>query len=251
MLDVLRDPVWQFIGALLALSAIAVAIWIYVLQKPKKRLLIERVVRVPLITLNAGAAPGLQITMNGRIIGQATVVLVRITNIGNTPLLAADFESPISLEFEQNAIILDAHISESEPKDIPLQTEKMGGTVSISKTLLNPGDSFTCRTLVQDSKGVYTPKARVAGVHKIEISRPIAVGKSIAVVVATLTLLVTMISIPKPMSISIFEIRSEEIPYLVLMTFSFMTVFFITFSDLKARLRSVKTRLEMLTGDNA
>lgn len=246
MLEILRDPVWQFIGALLALLAIAVSFWVYILQKPKKRLLIERVARVPLITLGADATPGLQITMNGRTINQATVILVRVVNIGNTPLPASDFESPITLEFEEKSIVLDARIAETEPKDIPVQVTNTANTLSITKTLLNPGDSFTCRALVQDSKGSYAAKARVSGVQRIEESRPIAIGKSITLVVALIVLVITMILTPKPISISPLDLRTEEIPYLAVFSVTFLILMLVAFSDLGNRLRSVRTRLSIL-----
>ena len=90
MLEILRDPVWQFVGAVLALLAIAITIWVYFAQRPRKRLLVERVARVPLITVGADRIPGLQITIDGHQIERATVVVVLVRNLGNAPLAAKD-----------------------------------------------------------------------------------------------------------------------------------------------------------------
>ena len=38
MLDLLRDPVWQFVGVILTLLGVAVAFWIYWLQRQTKEL---------------------------------------------------------------------------------------------------------------------------------------------------------------------------------------------------------------------
>ena len=120
MLEILRDPVWQFVGAMLALLAIAVTIWAYFAQRPRKRLLVERVARVPLITVGADRIPGLQITIDGHQIERATVVVVLVRNLGNAPLAAKDFESSLTLDFEVGSVVLDAQISGSTPEHLPV-----------------------------------------------------------------------------------------------------------------------------------
>jgi hypothetical protein len=41
MIEILRDPIWQFIGAALAIAAIVLSIWIYKRQKSEKILAYE------------------------------------------------------------------------------------------------------------------------------------------------------------------------------------------------------------------
>ena len=51
MFDLLRDPLWQFIGALLALLAIGVSVALYLIQRRKKRLSYEIVSNSSLLTM--------------------------------------------------------------------------------------------------------------------------------------------------------------------------------------------------------
>ena len=50
-MELLRDPVWQFVGAVLAVLAIVASIAIYRLQKVPKRLAYEIVSRSTLLTV--------------------------------------------------------------------------------------------------------------------------------------------------------------------------------------------------------
>ena len=49
MFDILRDPLWQFAGAILAVLAIAISIVLYRLQRQSKELIYEIVSSTPLL----------------------------------------------------------------------------------------------------------------------------------------------------------------------------------------------------------
>jgi preprotein translocase subunit SecY len=70
MLALLQDPVWQFVGAFLALVAIGVTVWVYFAQRTRRRLLVEKVGRMPLVTIGPKKIPGLAITVNDQPITQ-------------------------------------------------------------------------------------------------------------------------------------------------------------------------------------
>lgn len=231
MLEILRDPVWQFVGAVLALLTIGVSIWAYVLQKPRKRLLIERVARVPLITAGADHIPGLQILIDGHQIERATVVVVRVRNLGNSPLAASDFDSNLTLDFEIGSVVLDAQISGSTPEHLPITAERSANLVTFSKSLLNPGDTFLCRILVQDSSGNYVPKARVAGVRDIETSPSISVAKPVLALICVAIAVFGALLWPGQRYASVADLRAQEIPYAVMILLTFFAVAIWTLGD--------------------
>jgi len=251
MHELLRDSIWTFVGSVLALVAIVATFWVYVLQRPRKRLLIERVARVPLITIGAGKIEGLDIRLNGELLDSASVVVVRITNSGNRPIPAAEFERPITLRFEEGAAVLHAEISEPSPQGLIVATSAKGQELEIEKCLLNPGDTFLCRALVRDSKGRYEPVARVVGMKDIETSRPISIARPVAMVSCVAVALIAYALSPTPRSMSPTELRLEELPYFVAIVFAALTLFIITLGDLKARLHSVRDRLRALATENA
>ena len=52
MIELFRDPIWQFIGAALAFIAIIVSVVTVVVQQRKKSLAYEILARTPLLTVN-------------------------------------------------------------------------------------------------------------------------------------------------------------------------------------------------------
>ena len=231
MLEILRDPVWQFVGAMLALLAIAVTIWAYFAQRPRKRLLVERVARVPLITVGADRIPGLQITIDGHQIERATVVVVLVRNLGNAPLAAKDFESSLTLDFEVGSVVLDAQISGSTPEHLPVMVERSANLVTFSKNLLNPRDTFECRILVKDSSGDYVPKARIAGVREIETSPSISIVKPVVALVGVAIAVVGALFWPGQRYAGMADLRAQELPYAVIILLTFFAVAILTLGD--------------------
>jgi len=251
MHELLRDSIWTFVGAVLALIAIGATFWVYALQRPRKRLLIERVARVPLVTIGTEKIEGLEVKFNGDVLESASVIVVRITNSGNQPITAEEFERPVTLIFEEGAAVLHAEISEPSPKGLVVATSSQGRELQIERCLLNPGDTFLCRALVRDSKGRYEPAARVVGMKDIETSRAVSIARPVAMASCVAVAFVAYTLSPTPKSISPTELRPEEMPYLVALLLAMLTLSVLTLGDLKARLRSMRDRLNILAAKDA
>lgn len=251
MHELLRDSIWTFVGSVLAFIAIGATFWVYALQRPRKRLLMERVARVPLVTIGTDRIEGLEIRLNGELVESASVVVVRITNSGNRPIPAEEFEYPISLRFEKEATVLHAEIYEPSPKGLVVATKSKGRDLQIEKCLLNPGDTFLCRALVRDSRGRYEPSARVVGMKDIETSRPVSIVKPITMVSCVAVALIAFFLSPSPSSKLPTELRPEEIPYLLAMLLAALTLLILMLSDLKTKLRSARDRLNILAANDA
>lgn len=251
MLDILRDPAWQFIGTLLALIAIGISLWIVFAQRSKKRLLVETVAHVPLVAFDSKGIPGLRIMFNDSPVENASVLLVRMQNIGNVPVLASDFEQPISLEFEEGARVLNADIGQTKPKHLPIKVAFADRSVLVERHLLNPGDAFTCRALIQNSKGKYTAKARVAGVLELETKRQVLFAQPLVVIFSFAIIVAAFYLTPKPMSFRLLDIRPEEIPYLLLVVVGGLVLFISTLFDLRSRTRRFHERFLLFGDDDA
>lgn len=250
MQELLRDSIWTFVGSLLALIAIGATFWVYAMQRPRKRLLIERIARVPLITMGTDRIEGLEIRLNGELVESASVVVVRITNSGNRPITAEEFERPVTLRFEEGATVLHAEISEPSPNGLIVATNSEGRELQIEKCLLNPGDTFLCRALVRDSGGRYEPSARVVGMKDIETSRPVSIVRPLAMVSCVVVMLIAYFLSPSPSSKHLTELRPDEIPYFLGMTIAMLTLAILMMGDLKARLRSARDRLRILAAND-
>ena len=251
MHELLRDSIWTFVGSVLALVAIGATFWVYAVQRPRKRLLIERVARVPLVTIGTDRVEGLEIRLNGEVVESASVVVVRITNSGNRPIPAEEFERPVTFRFEEGATVLHAEISEPSPKGLIVATSLKGRELQIEKCLLNPGDTFLCRALVRDSRGRYEPSARVVGMKDIETSRPVSIARPVTMVSCVAVVFIAYALSPSPSSQLPTDLRPEEIPYLLAMLLAMCTLSILMVGDLKARVRSARDRLNILATKDA
>ena len=80
MLDLLRDPLWQFVGVVLEIGASVV---IYRLQKLNKRLAYEIISRTTLLTVREELENKVQVLYDGSPVQSLTVFLVRVWNAGS------------------------------------------------------------------------------------------------------------------------------------------------------------------------
>ena len=250
MQELLRDSIWDFVGAVLALIAIGAAFWVYALQRPRKRLLIERIARVPLITFGTERVEGLEIRLNGELVESASVVVVRITNSGNRPITAEDFERAVTFRFEEGATVLHAEISEFSPSGLAVTTNSKGRELQIEKCLLNPADTFLCRALVRDSRGRYKPSARVVGMKDIETSRPASVARPIIMTLCFIVVLIAFVLSPSPSSNALIDLRLEELPYAGVMILALFAFIILLLGDLKTSLRNNRDRLRIFAAND-
>jgi len=250
MYELLRDSIWTFVGAVLALAAIGATFLVYALQRPRKRLLIERVACIPLVTIGANKIDGLEVRLNGESLESASVVVVRITNNGNQSIPAADFERQITIRFEERAVVLYAETSDSTPQDLTVATNLSGRELQIEKCLLNPGDSFLCRALVRDSKGSYDPVARVVGMKNIETSRSDSVFRPVTQLLCIMVICIAFALSPSPKSVSPSEVRPEEIPYIIAALLALATLLTLTLYDLRLMQRALRDRIKIITSSD-
>lgn len=166
MLEIFRDPLWQFAGALLTLIAIFVSILLYLRQRKRKSLSYTIVSCAPLLSVGEEIKNGLQILYNNKPIQQAHLVLIRIFNAGNTPVTTEDFEHSITLRFGERAGILTSEIVETAPPNLPASIRIEGRKLVLLPTLLNAGDSVELKALVENFDGL-TIDGRIIGVKEI------------------------------------------------------------------------------------
>ncbi len=173
----LRDPIWQFIGALVALGALFAAYDIFFRGKPQKEMQILLTSATSLVEIKPEAAQDIEILYKGQRAAFVSLVQIQILNSGNQPITENDYSRPISFSFEPKDEIADASIAGSVPENIGMVITKTSKyQAEAHPTLLNPGDSVTVRfVIVQDSSSTsYAPRidGRIAGVKNIKLTVP-------------------------------------------------------------------------------
>src|SRR5690349_9371986 len=92
----IRDPAWQFVGAVLTLVGVVLTLWGW-RHRPKRALAYQILSQAPLVTVADDLQGRISITLDGHTIDSAALVLVKILNNGNMAIRHDEFERPISL----------------------------------------------------------------------------------------------------------------------------------------------------------
>ncbi|WP_132545846.1 hypothetical protein [Plasticicumulans lactativorans] len=170
MIELLRDPIWQFVGAFLALLTIGLSYALYRSQRERKDLSYDIVLNSPILSVIEEDEGKLQLLYEGHPIKDPRILFVYVENTGNTPIPASDYERPIALDFGEGAKVLSAVVAFTVPKSLILELERKDHVVTIKPALLNPGDSARLKLLVSH----YGASPHIDGrVHGVKALHPV------------------------------------------------------------------------------
>ena len=168
MIELLRDPAWQFVGVLLALIAIAATIIIYLLQRQKKRIAFNLVSKNQLLTVREELEGKLQVLYDGQPARDIRLLVIRVSNVGNVAIATNDYERPLSFSTGLSSKVLSAVVTDVDPPNLDVDLGVNESQIMIKPVLLNPKDSLTIKCLVSDFSDQLNVDARIIGVRKIE-----------------------------------------------------------------------------------
>ena len=184
---ILRDQVWQFVGAFFGLVAIIVSIVLYRTQRRRKALSYEIISRTSLLSIEDEIKGKLEIFFNGKPVQDVHLIVFKIINSGNVPIVSTDYERPLKLNFGE-AQVLTAEVAETNPNNLQvsvkieetpfvskgrlvteLQPVTVWGTtkVVLEPVLLNSEDSITFKFLVSRLDEI-SVDGRIVGVKDIK-----------------------------------------------------------------------------------
>lgn len=168
MIDYLRDPIWQFVGALLTLATIAAAVLIFRAQRNKKSLSYKVISDTKLLTVDEEIAGEVEIVYGGTPVKNVNLCLLKIVNDGNVPVASADYERPLSFRFGDTCQILSAKIVNQSPQNLQPQSRYDATRFYLEPLLLNRKDSLTVKLLIAQYDSIVEPDARIIGIREVQ-----------------------------------------------------------------------------------
>ena len=168
-LAILSSPAWAVIAAI----ATVVTIFISIRQHQRKAISYKVISDTPLLSLKEEVRSRVQVLFDAKPVGNTRLVVLKILNSGNVPILSTDYDDPIKIGFGDNAEILDAELLESVPSDIKDKAkapfkDDIGGVI-LEPLLLNSKESITLKILLAQahlSKEIKVT-ARIVGINQI------------------------------------------------------------------------------------
>jgi hypothetical protein len=166
MIELLRDPAWQFVGAVLALVAVAATVVIYLLQRQRKSLSYDLVSTNQLLTVREEVEGKLQVLYEGQPTRDIQLLVVRLINSGNVAIASSDYERELSIGTGVRSKILSAAVTNVEPDNLIAEVVTEDARVTLKAVLLNPRDTITLKILVSDFENIVVD-GRIVGVKEI------------------------------------------------------------------------------------
>jgi hypothetical protein len=182
MINSLRDPIWQFIGAALALIAILVSVWLYRRNRQTKALACEFDPVVSPIEIKAGTAleGDIEIRYKEQEVGNLFLVRARLKNTGSFPIRGSDVVQPVTFIFGAGTELLrEPQVVHRKPENLQIawhwpeqDPDSKRNAVELGLELLNPGEELTAQFVCTGEGGTPTVTARIEGITRIELLDP-------------------------------------------------------------------------------
>ncbi len=163
--NILRDTIWQFIFGLLG---IGIAVLIYLLQRNKKSLSYQIVSEAPLLSVREGLERNIKILFGEKPVPNVHLVVLRILNDGNTPILANDFQNNLRFSFGKNTSVLSVETLETAPKTFKPEVVIESNCVVFQPTLWNNGDMIAIQLLLGGYNNLIECDSRIVGVKDVK-----------------------------------------------------------------------------------
>jgi hypothetical protein len=168
MMDIFRDPLWQFVGVVVAAIGLFIPIIRFVFKRPQRAIYYEVLSHEPLLTVKEEDAGRVQISFDGKPVIRPYVMILRLSNPGRTALEQKEFVTPISVKFKKGVKILTADLVRSRPKDLKINLEIVEDELRLHPSLLNQGDTLFVKLILDGFGSELTVTGRVVGVEKIQ-----------------------------------------------------------------------------------
>jgi len=164
VLKVLQDAGWVSI-----LVAIVIAIVGWYFQRKRKGLSYQVVSKYPLVFVTESDRR-VEVIYDGQVVIEPTILILRVRNSGNEPIRLEDFDRRIQFFFGEGSEIISASAMDVTPAALDVQIEVHERSVAVEPLLLNAGDAFSIRILLENHSTMLA-SARVAGVKDFKETR--------------------------------------------------------------------------------
>lgn len=108
-----------------------------------------------------------QILLDGEKLESPYAASLELINTGSNPIMSTDFDAPIEVVLADGARYVNAQITSTNPRDLPIQLDQTDRALRIAKHLSNPGDSVILSVVTSGKNPKFDVRSRIAGISQI------------------------------------------------------------------------------------
>jgi len=166
-MEFLRDPIWQFLSVVVAVVALLLTYLLFRMQQNQKKISYEVISSRAAISVGDEVKGRIQILLDGTPVNDVYLVILKICNTGNIPILSTEYDQPITFNFGKGSKVLDVEIFDSMPSDIRVSVKIDIEKIVLEPLLLNSKDSFKLKVMLTNFRDEINASARIVGVKQI------------------------------------------------------------------------------------
>ena len=172
-MEFLRDPIWQFLSVIGAVAGLALTILLFKMQRNQKKISDEVISSRAVVNVSDEVKGRIQVLFDGMPVKDVSLVILKICNTGNIPILSTEYDRPITFNFGNGSKILDVEILDMMPSNIKASTKIDIEKIMVEPLLLNSKDSFKLKVLLINFSGEIRADARIVRVKQILSHQPL------------------------------------------------------------------------------
>lgn len=169
MLDLLRDSLWQGVGAGLSLIGTLVTLWAFYVQRSTKALSFSHFSYPVFAIADQSLATKITVMHQNRQVDRLSILWLDFSCNGKLSILRSDFERPISVTVDSSVTLLEAQSVKRRSTDQIASLNCESGRCEIAPMLLNSGDTLSIKLLIEGdtSKSSFVVDSKIVGVRDI------------------------------------------------------------------------------------
>ena len=171
-MEFLRDPIWQFLSVAVAVAALLLTILLFRMQRNQKKISYEVITSEAAVSVGDEAKGRIQILFDGTPVNDVHLIVLKICNTGDIPILSTEYDRPITFNFGKGSKVLDVGIFDIMPSNIRVSVKIDIEKIVVEPLLLNSKDSFKLKVLLINFSGEISADARIVGVKQILSHQP-------------------------------------------------------------------------------
>ena len=169
MIDILRDSIWQFVGAIISVLALIVAIIFFYLQRTRKAISYEIISDVAVLSIREELDGKIELLYERIPVQNVHLIIVKIYNSGNISIRPEDYDEkhPITILLNEESEILSEEIVKMYPNNLDVIIKSNKNQLILEPFLLNKKEWVTVKMLVSGFKDDIEIENR----HKLHICK--------------------------------------------------------------------------------
>lgn len=167
MINILRDSIWQFVGVVVSIIALAVSVYVIFSQSKKKSLAYQISAETNLLQVGEEIKDKVKITYENIPLENIYFMSIIVINNGSLEIKPSDFERELSFEVEGSSRIISAEIMQTEPDELRPNISISPKKVFLKPLLLNSRDFILIKLLIAEYSGEVQADVRVVGVKRL------------------------------------------------------------------------------------